>query len=471
MFSKWRKKRDSKSSFNIIRTDDNYYGQTPVTNTNTADTQSSQEYRRPPAVPPPPRTQPQPRFPFPPPSFNKNKSSGAYTYSRELDQGTADRAGQSSQIPLFQSNTTPYGQPPQTGATQISSARNTASPTEVAPPSPTNLENDFPQDDEELEDDEAERDPFAPKRYVPFVDQNAMKKGIYARKAGHYGKVNPDIMGGFGSDDDDSIWLVDDEESDSEPKAQENKDEEMSLPMMSKLQIEDEPESDDAGPYLKDDESGILKENPPKEYLVHEDEEEPEEELEDEPEEMEAIKKEEDVYEKEDISKQEDEDELEEELEDVEKEEEEQEPVTFQKEIEEPVDDKIQKDEPIYHEEPVQKEVAQEEPVKKEEPPAPKEVKKTFYRMNPSLLNDLDDEFDDTKELQLPSHSDLKINNKSQSQPQEEDPLVVKHQESSSSNIVPPIATSDMAMITSYLHMETEGDAPTPKDGNSADLG
>jgi hypothetical protein len=38
---------------------------------------------------------------------------------------------------------------------------------------------------------------------------------MFARSTGIYGRVNPDIMSGFG-DDDDSIWLVDDEETTEE---------------------------------------------------------------------------------------------------------------------------------------------------------------------------------------------------------------------------------------------------------------
>ncbi|KAM0561716.1 hypothetical protein ACHAPJ_002885 [Fusarium lateritium] len=36
---------------------------------------------------------------------------------------------------------------------------------------------------------------------------------MFARNAGIYGRVNPDIMGGFGDDDNESVWLVDDEET------------------------------------------------------------------------------------------------------------------------------------------------------------------------------------------------------------------------------------------------------------------
>ncbi|RFN51532.1 ring finger domain-containing protein [Fusarium flagelliforme] len=55
-----------------------------------------------------------------------------------------------------------------------------------------------------------EQDPYMIK-YVPYTDVNPLKNNMFARTAGIYGRVNPDIMGGFGNDDD-SIWLVDDEE-------------------------------------------------------------------------------------------------------------------------------------------------------------------------------------------------------------------------------------------------------------------
>ncbi|KAF4943468.1 hypothetical protein FSARC_14910, partial [Fusarium sarcochroum] len=55
-------------------------------------------------------------------------------------------------------------------------------------------------------------DPFTPK-YVPYIDASPLKNNMFARNAGIYGRVNPDIMGGFGDDDNESVWLVDDEET------------------------------------------------------------------------------------------------------------------------------------------------------------------------------------------------------------------------------------------------------------------
>jgi hypothetical protein len=61
---------------------------------------------------------------------------------------------------------------------------------------------------------EPDPDPYT-SRYVPYTDANPLKNNMFARQAGIYGRVNPDIMGGFG-DDDESVWLVDDEETDQE---------------------------------------------------------------------------------------------------------------------------------------------------------------------------------------------------------------------------------------------------------------
>lgn len=60
--------------------------------------------------------------------------------------------------------------------------------------------------------------PYATK-YVPYTDANPLRNNMFANPAGIYGRVNPDIMGGFG-DDDESIWLVDDEEEDETDQGQ-----------------------------------------------------------------------------------------------------------------------------------------------------------------------------------------------------------------------------------------------------------
>ena len=65
-----------------------------------------------------------------------------------------------------------------------------------------------------------EQDPYMAK-YVPYTDVNPLKNNMFARTAGVYGRVNPDIMGGFGNDDD-SIWLVDDEEEEEEEGPNQN---------------------------------------------------------------------------------------------------------------------------------------------------------------------------------------------------------------------------------------------------------
>ncbi|KAF5663420.1 heat shock 70 kDa 12A [Fusarium heterosporum] len=55
---------------------------------------------------------------------------------------------------------------------------------------------------------------FTP-RYVPYTDASPLKNNMFASQRAVYGRINPDIMGGLG-DDDDSIWLVDDEETPQE---------------------------------------------------------------------------------------------------------------------------------------------------------------------------------------------------------------------------------------------------------------
>ncbi|ESU12056.1 hypothetical protein FGSG_06013 [Fusarium graminearum PH-1] len=62
--------------------------------------------------------------------------------------------------------------------------------------------------------------PYATK-YVPYTDANPLKNNMFVNSAGIYGRVNPDIMGGFG-DDDESIWLVDDEEEDEIDQGQQH---------------------------------------------------------------------------------------------------------------------------------------------------------------------------------------------------------------------------------------------------------
>ncbi|KAL6864189.1 hypothetical protein J3F83DRAFT_742860 [Trichoderma novae-zelandiae] len=57
-------------------------------------------------------------------------------------------------------------------------------------------------------------------KYVPFVETSAMRNNMFVHAAtSHYGMVNPAIMSGFGNDDE-SIWLVDDEEAEEEPAVQ-----------------------------------------------------------------------------------------------------------------------------------------------------------------------------------------------------------------------------------------------------------
>ncbi|KAF4989743.1 hypothetical protein FGRMN_8930 [Fusarium graminum] len=62
--------------------------------------------------------------------------------------------------------------------------------------------------------DNSGADLFTP-RYVPYTDASPLKNNMFASHRAVYGRINPDIMGGLG-DDDDSIWLVDDEETPQE---------------------------------------------------------------------------------------------------------------------------------------------------------------------------------------------------------------------------------------------------------------
>ncbi|KPM44312.1 hypothetical protein AK830_g2230 [Neonectria ditissima] len=69
----------------------------------------------------------------------------------------------------------------------------------------------------------AHSDPFAPK-YVPYIEASPLKNNMLVN-AGIYGHINPDIMGGFGGDDE-SIWLVDDEETDEEQQGHDEDEDE-----------------------------------------------------------------------------------------------------------------------------------------------------------------------------------------------------------------------------------------------------
>ncbi|KAL7822269.1 hypothetical protein V8C26DRAFT_390525 [Trichoderma gracile] len=84
------------------------------------------------------------------------------------------------------------------------------------------LEEPFPEEEvdaaegEGAEDESREEDLYTTK-YVPFVETSAMRNNMFVHAAtSHYGMVNPAIMSGFG-DDDESIWLVDDEETEEAP--------------------------------------------------------------------------------------------------------------------------------------------------------------------------------------------------------------------------------------------------------------
>ncbi|POR38891.1 Uncharacterized protein TPAR_00897 [Tolypocladium paradoxum] len=66
-------------------------------------------------------------------------------------------------------------------------------------------------------EEEQDCDPYTP-RYVPFTEASVAKSSMIGSSTSRYGRVNPAIMEGFGGNDE-SIWLVDDEETDEEAKA------------------------------------------------------------------------------------------------------------------------------------------------------------------------------------------------------------------------------------------------------------
>ncbi|OTA02355.1 hypothetical protein A9Z42_0027050 [Trichoderma parareesei] len=85
------------------------------------------------------------------------------------------------------------------------------------------LEEPFPEEGvdaaegEGAEDESRQQEDLYTTKYVPFVETSAMRNNMFVHAAtSHYGMVNPAIMSGFG-DDDESIWLVDDEEAEEGP--------------------------------------------------------------------------------------------------------------------------------------------------------------------------------------------------------------------------------------------------------------
>lgn len=123
--------------------------------------------------------------------------------------------------------------------------------------------------------EEPKMDSYIPKKFVPFVETSAMRSNMFVYPASsHYGMVNPAIMSGFGDDDDDSIWLVDDEETDPEaenaqtPEAEGEGEEEEEV-----VQLEEEEEGSEEYDYEEDE-----KEDEDEEEEGEEEEEEEEEE-------------------------------------------------------------------------------------------------------------------------------------------------------------------------------------------------
>lgn len=125
------------------------------------------------------------------------------------------------------------------------------------------------QEEVQVAEEEPKMDSYTPKKFVPFVETSAMRNNMFVYPASsHYGMVNPAIMSGFGDEDDDSIWLVDDEETDPEAESAQT------------------PEADEEGEEVVQLEEEDYEEEGSEEFDMEEGEEEEEEEA-DEAEEVE----------------------------------------------------------------------------------------------------------------------------------------------------------------------------------------
>jgi hypothetical protein len=147
------------------------------------------------------------------------------------------------------------------------------------------------QEEVNAAEEEPKMDSYTPKKFVPFVEASAMRNNMFVYPASsHYGMVNPAIMSGFGDEDDDSIWLVDDEETDPEaesahtPEAEDEGEEVVQLEEEDFEEkgsdlygVEEEKEEEEEDGEEADDE------------VEEEEEEEQEQEQEEEEEEEEAI--------------------------------------------------------------------------------------------------------------------------------------------------------------------------------------
>lgn len=165
---------------------------------------------------------------------------------------------------------------------------NTASVTETTAVEEIPFEEEPTQEVAESEE-EPGMDSFAPK-YVPFVETSAMRSNRFVNPASsHYGTVNPAIMSGFG-DDDDSIWLVDDEESDEEAKnaKKTTKGKEVEEEEDEEEEEEEEDDEGEEGQVKKEVKDEKKKENKYEEEEEDEEDEEGEEEEEDEEDEQEG---------------------------------------------------------------------------------------------------------------------------------------------------------------------------------------
>ncbi|UKZ62868.1 uncharacterized protein TrAtP1_004100 [Trichoderma atroviride] len=127
------------------------------------------------------------------------------------------------------------------------------------------------QEEVQVAEEEPKMDSYTPKKFVPFVEASAMRNNMFVHPASsHYGMVNPAIMSGFGDEDDDSIWLVDDEETDPEAESAQT------------------PEADDEGEEVVQLDEEDYEEEGSEEFDMEEREEDEEEEEDDEVEEEEV---------------------------------------------------------------------------------------------------------------------------------------------------------------------------------------
>ncbi|KAL7927805.1 hypothetical protein ACQKWADRAFT_277901 [Trichoderma austrokoningii] len=147
------------------------------------------------------------------------------------------------------------------------------------------------QEQVKVSEEEPKLDSYTPKKFVPFVETSAMRNNMFVHPASsHYGMVNPAIMSGFGDEDDDSVWLVDDEETDPEaeiahtPEADEEDGE--------AVHVEEEDYEEEGSEEYDMEEEEVEEEEEEEEWEDEEEDEEEEEEKEEEGEKQEEAQEE-----------------------------------------------------------------------------------------------------------------------------------------------------------------------------------